>query len=96
MSRYCYYVSCSYVFSVNVLIGAGFGGGVAAMGYGSKGVDFVTISSCVSVSGCTPSISDPFKDYLVSVADFVSIGYLLLSGDGSTFVGTSDVAALAV
>ena len=91
LSRYCYYVSCCYVFSVELstyfceTIGAGFGGGVAAMGYGSKGFDYVTISFCVSVSGWTPSISDPFKDYsvsvgsVISVSDFVSISYLLLS-----------------
>ena len=74
------------------------------MGYGSKGFDYVTISFFVSVSGWTPSIIDPFKDYWVSVgsviyvSDFVSISYSLLSGDGSTidsatFYGTSDVEA---
>ena len=51
LSRSCYYVSSCFTSFLGETIGAGFGGGVAAIGYGSKGVDFVTISSCVSVSG---------------------------------------------
>ena len=57
LSRCCHYVFCYSINSVElyssflVTIGAGFGGGVAAIGYGSIGVYYVFTSSCVLVSG---------------------------------------------